>query len=594
MNDMSLGFQSNAKRIMKESNRSKAHATFSIKFEGHNQDITESYYWIINFPYYTGKGYVTLKLEDNHYFSENSQYGTNVRQVKGGSIRAFYENFNQIVQLIKVHLMPLLKEVKQADFYYTWIKEIVENDEIIQNAIENKKDNENNKEYTQARAARDEAISHLKDEWVNKVEGGRMWAMSKSATEQGLDYSLLPQLFFGTNLSNPLHGMHNKGKSIKEQLDSDIYKIDISEGAKEQVARQMYKFYFWLPSAIRDTQVTYKIKLAALKNIYAQVQLSINLIKPLLMEIQKKGEKFNKNSFYYGHESENHEIINVFDSSYSFIRTLGIRNFGLKERGQMWTIEDLEIGDYGLFIKDVAKGKNKIIIQGNYSKGTGYIIGVEKTKEGEITDYKYIPTNIQPDSMTPKKFEELKKTVVKINKKHLQLFPIIELELTQKRRMEMTSTPQGQQQVPFMKNQINFNAYAWDIYEIATYRELLKEENLDLIESFMDEIKAIKEDLLKYVHSHEPTKVSLDTKKEKTQNEEKSDYTLLTGPFKGLYDIFSPLIPNVAFPQMTKKEKGESVDKETEKERTTIQLSCLEDCWKVYNIYKKAHQRIAF
>ncbi|MDA3856363.1 MAG: hypothetical protein PF569_08960 [Candidatus Woesearchaeota archaeon] len=587
MNDMSLGFESNIKKFVKGAkNRTGPHANFVMRFEGHNEDITESYYWIINFPYYTGKGYVTLKLEDNHYFSENSQYGGQVRQVKGGSIRAFYENFNQIIQLIKVHLMPLLKEVKQADFYHNWIKEIVDNDKIVQEAIEKKKANNENKEFVNAKAARDEAISHLKDEWVNKVEGGRMWAMSKSATEQGLDYSLLPQLFFGTNLENPLHGVHGNGKSIKNQLDEDIYKIDITEGAKEQIGRQIYKFYFWLPSAIRDTQVTYKLKLASLKNIYAQVQLSINLIKPILMEINKKGEKFNKNSFYYGNESENHEIINVFDSSYSFIRTLGIRDFGLPERGQKWKIKDLEIGDYGLFI-DASKGE--LILQGNGKEKSGYIIGEEEK------NYRFIPTDIEPDSMTPKKFEELKKNVIIIEKEHLKLFPIIELELTQKRRMETMSSPQGQQQVPFMKNQINFNSYAWDIYEIATYRESLKEENLDLIESFMDEIKAIKEDLLKYVHSYEPKPISLDTEKpKKEKNKEKADLTLITGPFKGIYDIFSPLIPNLSLPKTTKKNKKEGIESTTKKQRIIAELSCLEDAWKVYNIYKKSHQKISY
>ena len=77
-----------------------------------------------------------------------------------------------------------------------------------------------------------------------------------SLKQQGLDFAMLPQLFLGINLDDPLQ----REKTIKEQLDEDIYPLDVSYLAKEQVARFMYKFYNWLPTALKDVELTFKLK----------------------------------------------------------------------------------------------------------------------------------------------------------------------------------------------------------------------------------------------------------------------------------------------------------------------------------------------
>ncbi len=181
-------------------------------------------------------------------------------------------------------MLPLLKEVKQADFYKRWIDKIIDFDEKVQEELAKPKSNQREKNLKDYRNERNEAISHLKDKWVTEVDGGKMWQMNRNSTEQGLDFALLPQLFFGTSLDDPLQ----RNSSLKEQLDETIYKVDISTDAKEQVARFLYKFYAWLPSAIRETQTTFKIKIATLKQLYGNVQMTLNFIKPLLIEINRK------------------------------------------------------------------------------------------------------------------------------------------------------------------------------------------------------------------------------------------------------------------------------------------------------------------
>ena len=322
-----------SKNLLKNYNNknSKNYCVLTYQPEDYDNNIYIYYDFTLKFGKIKNPGYTYLKLEESHYFSENSQFGMQYRQVKGGSIRAFGENIQQLIQLIKVHLIPLLEEIKKSSFYQEWMDKISKNDEFLQDLIrimknqnkgkslndllnlvktnglfsyeiqiENPEYNSNNfikksktiskqitftkDEIINAKKERDEAISHIKDKWVSEIDGGRLWQMNRPANEQGLDYSLTPHLFFGIHLEDPLQ-IH---KSIKEQLDDDIYTIDVSKLAKEQIARFIYKFYTWLPTAIKNTEQTFKLKISSLKQFYSQIQLYIEFIKPILLEISKK------------------------------------------------------------------------------------------------------------------------------------------------------------------------------------------------------------------------------------------------------------------------------------------------------------------
>jgi hypothetical protein len=75
-----LGVSSHSRTLSSKENKLKSNSLIKcyIDFRGFNEDIVESYYWHINFAYFIGKGYQAVKLEDHHYFSENSQYGQNL------------------------------------------------------------------------------------------------------------------------------------------------------------------------------------------------------------------------------------------------------------------------------------------------------------------------------------------------------------------------------------------------------------------------------------------------------------------------------------------------------------------------------------
>ena len=577
----SLDLNTPEKKFIKSSNKSKEVLKIDFRFEGYNEDITEAYHWHLNFPYYTGKGFTPMKLEDYHYYSESSQFGANMRQIKGGSIRAFQENLQQLIQLVKVHLIPLLQEVKQADFYKKWMDKIADNDKLIQEEIKNNGESESNREkLKKLRNERNEAISHIKDKWVTEVDNSKLWQMNKNSTEQGLDYALLPQLFFGVNLDDPFQIKN----TLKEQLDKEIYPVDISEGAKTAVAQFMYRFYTWLPTAIKDTQVTYRLKLSALKQFYSQIQMYIGFMKPLLIEISKKSEGFEKGSFYHKFDAENPEFANLFDFSYSFVRILGVRNFAKMNRGK-WELDDLEFNKFGLYLRTGGEIK--------FGKAKGKRGFIRRQIENE---YEFYPSDKK--DLTNKEFEKLKDKKIMIRKDDLMLYPVLEYEISQRRRTDMIQTQQGPQQIPYMTNKIVYIGYAWNIYEVAVHRAELKEDNLKLLETFIDEVKIIKEDLLYYVNDLEENKniYELDKKSEKENSKKdssESDYTLILGPFKALGSMFSVLMPEFNKNYYKKNEK-KSKDKSKDNHRLLVKLQIAEDLWKVYTIYKKSHGYIMY
>jgi hypothetical protein len=559
-----------------------------FRFDGFNEELTKIYYWHMQFPYYTGKGYTSLKLEDLHYFSESSQYGMNMRQIKGGSIRAYQENFQQVVALIRQHLLPLLKEVKEAHFYKIWFDKISKNDTYFDEEFS--KSSPNNELLKKYRNERNEAISHMKDKWVNEVEGGRMWQMNRAATEQGLDYALLPQLFFGINLDDPFE----KRKTLKEQLDGDVYPIDVSVTAKDAVARNMYKFYTWLPTAIKDTEITFKLKVSALKNIYAQVQMYIDFMKPLLMEINAKSEKFSNEDWYKGFESENAELLNLIDSSFSMINVIGIGGYVRAGR----QISELEFSRFGLFLsRDIEFGK--------YKGKSGFVVGMD----GE--NYKFYPTSNK--NITNKDYvalrHEYKKNPTPLSSNDLKKWPIIGTKFGQKRRNETLNTPQGPQAQVFMRNTITYTAYSWNIYEIASYRASLKADSLKLMETFVDELSVVREDLIKYTNYFEAmdeefeeefeAKEKLATNKKISSSSGlilKETVTDVAAPLFGFGELFSVFIPyrsgSSGVSHGGSHGHGHGSDPDEEKRAEAIlkaKLSAIEDMWKVYSIFKKAN-----
>lgn len=594
----------NSKKLVNKVVLSKSLIDENILFSGPNLDFTENYFWHLNFAYFTGKGYRGLKLEDHHYFSEASQYGQNFRQLKGGSIRAFQENFNQLISLVKVHLMPLLKEVKQAHEIKRWFNRITYNDDLLYEELQKKNPNQDLiKKY---RNERNEAISHLKDRWVTEIDQSRLWTISRSAAEGGLDFVLLPNLFFGTALDDPFE----RKKSLKQQLDEDIYKVDVTQELLSKLANFQYRFYTWLPTAIRDTDISFKIKIATLKQHYTQLQMQIKFLKPLLIEISRKSESLHSSHFFKNFELENPEFVTMFDYSYSYIRIVAPRNFDIRGPHKL---TDLEFGKYGFYIdkEDLKFGK--------YAGESGIIFDCDKTvtqvisssaypgKENEhlINSYKmklFSGSREEANKLTSKEFNQLKEVI--IYNSDLKKYPVMEMEFSQKRKNRLEQTPQGPQILPYMNNNILYNGYAWSLIELAVYREKLKIEDVKLLDTFIEELAVVRDELLYYANYSaefdetgkeeypflkKRTPKKTEEKNEKKENNSSNSFEFFTLPFEGLYSLVSPFLSKNSKVNEEKKTSN-SATKDNIVDHENIRRGIVEDVWKVYSIHKKAHR----
>lgn len=581
-----------------------------LVFGDYNKDIVEPYYWHMEFPYYVGKGYVAIKIEDHHFFSENSQFGAGLRQTKGGAIRAYQENLTQLIQLTKVHLMPLLEEIKKAEFYKRWFDRIAINDRRVQEEMGKAASQRNAENLKKWRFERDSAINQLKDKWVTEVDGGRLYTLSRPATEQGLDFALLPTLFFGTTLDDPFEVY----STLQDQIDKYVESgLDISVEAARQVGRFLYKFHTWLPTAIRQTETTWRIKLASLKQFYTQFEMYLHFMKPLLLEIQRKSEGYDLNHFFRDFEENSPEFGNLFDYSYSFVKIMGVR--GLKR--EAFAMRHLEISSFGLYIgkknplgrsarppsEDPTEGN--MIIAGPF-KGKGGFLRASSHKIDKTVCYEFVEydTNYNaPTYPSKSEFEALyakwKESPCYVKRDELRSFPVIVNTFSQKRRNEIVQTQQGPQQVPYMTNEITYNGHVWNIFEVATFKEKHKVETLDLISSFVEEIQVIRDDLLKYANYLEG-EAFVDEKMPHPGGEIKGKDTksggakaknsdsLILGPFQGLGLLFGSLIPNFGKASKVKEEARET-EAGQKTHHLVNSLFVVEDMWKYYGVFKKGH-----
>ncbi|MFT4244760.1 MAG: hypothetical protein ACMXYB_04895 [Candidatus Woesearchaeota archaeon] len=565
-----------------------------LQFGGINKEITPTYFWLTGFRNYTNKGFKFIKIEDVHHFSEASQFGANMRQIKGGGIRAFQENLNQIIQLIKVHLMPLLKEVKQAHMYKVWFDRILDNDQLLFETIQKPQSKEKNELEKKYRNERNEAINHLKDKWVSEVDGGKLWQISRSSQEQGLDMTLLPQLFFGTYLDDPFE----RKQTLKEQLDNSTYQVDITRDAKIQVARFQYRFYTWLPTAIKDTQTTFNIKLASLRQFYAQIEMHMQFMKPLLQEIIKKNESIHYDNFFSGYGDENPNMVKLFDTSLTVFRIIGPQQFV-----NQFKLKDLEPTKYGLYVpKNALLGKNKdsdpnyVIIGSEVDKDSGNV------KYYEVKEFK----GSREDLELLSRFDYNKLPTKKISYEYFKPFATPELVFQQERRMEIIQTPQGIQQAPFMINEVNHHGYVWNFVEIAAYRQKIRSQDLQILESFIQELSAIKDELLLYLNYQEGDPIeefginfsNYGSNKQKnfniSKNEKKNE--------KNTAEIFLGWIPIISDIISSSPSSNDlnviSADKSTLNKyndaKTKAENAVIEEVWKAYNVYKKVNGFIAY
>ncbi len=533
-----------------------------LNFEGYNTDLSEPYFWHLQFPLLVNTGHKMFKVEETQYFSESSQFGREFRASKGQAIAYFQQNLEKFIQLVKGPIMQAIEELKLAEWYKKWFDEIEETTKKL-------KIEKDEKKIKELKERRDQAIITIKDKWATEVDGGKIFTISKSGEEKGLDFVTLDNLFFGVDIEDPLDT-----KTVSEQLERLTVGIQTTETTLRVLKGFLYRFYMWLPTAIKQTKMTYSIRKNSLKQLYSNYQLYMKFLKPLLLEIKKKQEYLDKENFYNSIEELDPFITNLIDTSQSHIKLLLIRYRKINPKRLRFTKKGFEV-------------KKGDIEAGEMKGKEGFIVGSEDGENKEIL-YKFK--------------EKGKDEIVKINSKDLKKYPCMVIGFTQKRYSRVLKSPQGDYLTPYNINQIHYRSYAWDLYECASFIQKLKIEEVELIENYVQDVKLIKEDLINYISEFEEDLKeekanNNDEKKEENKKEEKSESffkdNFLFMPFKGLYELFlEPFSPTYLKDLFKKKSDKSSSNRD--KEIEPVKVKVVEEMWKTYTIFKKSHKFVQY
>jgi len=539
---------------------SKPVVDFNLTYEGFEADITEPYYWHLQFPLLVNTGHKMFKVEDDHYFSESSEKGAKFRAVKGQSISYYQQQFSALIELLKRQLLPALEEVKLAERY----KRLFDDIESGLNDLKKEKDENKKKEL---KSKIDNAILTLKTKWVREVDNNTLYTISKSGEERGLDYALVDQLFFGVSITDPLNV-----DTISKQVDEVVLPIETTETTKRVIKDYLYRFYMWLPTALKQTKVTYSLRVNTLKQLYSQVKLYLKFLKPLLLEIAKKNERSSLDpeiNYYQNFDELNPFIADLIDSSISHVKLLLIRDRKL-------SIDRLKFKKEGFPVK---KGD---FISSDLSSKEGFIVGY-KEKGGDIY-YLFKETG--------------KNEIIEVHNEKMKKYSTMVFDFTQIRNQRMRDSPQGKFSSFYNINKIKYRGHAWDLYESASYVNKLKLEELDLLENFVADLSIIKEDLIKYVEDLSDIKdIEKPKKVEEVKKDDKkeSEYgNILLEPFKGMYDLFvKPVMPYNLKSTFSVKKKDNEINKCRET-NNKAKVKVMEEIWKTYTIFKKTHGFIQY
>ncbi|MFP4424487.1 MAG: hypothetical protein ACLFP2_04635 [Candidatus Woesearchaeota archaeon] len=177
--------------------------------------------------------------------------------------------------------------------------------------------------------------------------------------------------------------------------------------------------------------------------------------------------------------------------------------------------------------------------------------------------------------------EMLGKFLPKGNK---EVYSCVSVHFTHRTKPEMNFTGEGYQRAPLHVGEIKLQCrgYAWTNEEIAEYKKMREQEDLDMIasveESLQSALDALGEDLEKYLIE------GGEWKKEEKESEKPPKQSLFE-PFEALFSFASPL-----------KDLLDTKPKEPDlkKERATAKNNYGWRVWNIYKLYKKSHSMITW
>jgi hypothetical protein len=213
-------------------------------------NMEETYYWFLNFLRHD-LGYPQI---DKIYDIFNTSEGSQMMNVQGQKLSVYQDKASQFLQgigqMVK-QLFQIVRELRIIDErlepYATW---------------------------DESKSASDS----LKHTYISLVEGGGQNPDSVYSLAQQVGFTVLPDLFFGTNV----HKLDDIDKELEKGQMSEFNNV-----VKTVLRRKLYQFINWKIKTERELHSRRKFQLKYLRQHWKVIQLYMSWVKPYLRHARR-------------------------------------------------------------------------------------------------------------------------------------------------------------------------------------------------------------------------------------------------------------------------------------------------------------------
>lgn len=226
--------------------------SYRFVLEDFNKSVEEIYYWLRDYVH-VNEGFPDVKkINDVFSASENSSFFGNSQQRLGMQQEKVSMYLATIGKLVK-ELFQIIRELR-----------------IIDERVGYYEDSFNADSRT-----RESAEIVLKGIWIDQVEQGQKNPASVYGMARELQFTTLPDLFFGVH-----------PKSIKD-IDSEVNKLEFNNKVKEVLKRKLRSFMQWKETTYYEMRNRRRFTLKYLRQHFNVIKLYNSWLKPYLRNMRR-------------------------------------------------------------------------------------------------------------------------------------------------------------------------------------------------------------------------------------------------------------------------------------------------------------------
>ena len=253
---------------------------YRLVYETHKGNIEETYFWLLNYLRYDMNFTQIEKVTDVFAAAETSAF-EGVRQQRVGLQQDKVSGFLATIGKMVKELFQLVRELRIID----------ERMGYYDDAFTNSKSNES-------------AEITLKGIWIDQVEGGSKNPASVFGLSKELQFTTLPDLFFGVHPKTP------------EDVDEVVDALEFNRKVKEVLKRKLRSYAEWKVRTYDEMKNRRRFTIQYLRQHFDIIKMYMQWVKPYLRTIKRLGYDIKK--------TKSPDLVAAFEGSMIEIEFAGV------------------------------------------------------------------------------------------------------------------------------------------------------------------------------------------------------------------------------------------------------------------------------